>query len=94
VILEASRRPLSDLEIKKAKKQMKVSVLEGVRTAHGLATLIGNVLTINPNLEYLNRDFEGYDRVTQHSLQRVLNQYLTPLRKNRVSLLPLSGETP
>jgi predicted Zn-dependent peptidase len=75
-------------EIQTAVRQLTVQTVDSVRTAHGLANLIGTVDAIFGDPMRFKEDLAKYTRVKNDDIIRVARQYLIPNRKNVVTLIP------
>jgi len=88
VIREVQEKGVTPDEIATAIRQLTVQVVDGVRTAHGMATMIGTVYTVFGRTRSLDRDLVKYLQVTANDVKRVANQYLLPNRRSVATLIP------
>lgn len=79
---------VTDKEIKNAVRQLTVQTVDSVRTGQGLANLIGTVDAIFGDPMRFKEDLAKYSRVTNADVIRVSRKYLTPIRKNVITLVP------
>jgi len=86
LIAEVQATGVSDKEIKTAVRQLTVQTVDSVRTAQGLANLIGTVDAIFGDPMRFKEDLAKYSRVTNADVIRVARLYLTPKKKNVVTL--------
>lgn len=90
VIREVQEHGVSDAEIKVAVRQMTVQLVDSVRTPHGLAELIGTVMTIFGEPERFANDLQKYFKVSADDVKRVASEYLIPNNRSVVTLVPES----
>ncbi len=88
MITEVQKSGVSDSEIQTAVRQLTVQTVDSVRTAHGLANMIGTVDAIFGDPMRFKDDLTKYSKVTAADVVRVAKAYLIPRRKNVVTLLP------
>jgi predicted Zn-dependent peptidase len=95
LIREVQKDGVSAEEIQTAVRQLTVQTVDSVRTAHGLANLIGTVDAIFGDPMRFKEDLGKYTRVKNEDVIRVARQYLVPTKKNVVTLVPgARGVTP
>jgi len=75
-------------EIGAAVRQLTVQTVDSVRTASGLANMIGTVDAIFGDPMRFKEDLAKYSKVTGGDVLRVARTYLLPNRKNVVTLVP------
>jgi zinc protease len=75
-------------EIETAVRQLTVQTVDSVRTAHGLANLIGTVDAIFGDPMKFSDDLAKYMKVKSEDVLRVARKYLVPSRRNIVTLVP------
>lgn len=85
---EVKTSGVSDAEIRTAVRQLTVQTVDSVRTASGLANMIGTVDAIFGDPMRFKEDLAKYSRVTGADVVRVARTYLVPARKNVVTLVP------
>ena len=88
VIHEVQSKGVTAEEITTAVKQLTVELVDGVRTSHGLAQLIGTVQTIFGNPDRYADDLAKYLKVTAPDVQRVAAKYLIPNNRSVVTVMP------
>lgn len=86
LIAEVQATGVSDKEIKTAVRQLTVQTVDSVRTAQGLANLIGTVDSIFGDPMRFKEDLAKYSLVTNADVIRVARRYLTSKKKNVVTL--------
>ncbi len=85
----------SAAEVEKAKRQLEVGLVSGLRTSHALASRIaGDYITFG-RVRSLDERLEAIRAVTPEKVQQVARRYLVPARRNSVRLLtaPEAGGT-
>ncbi|RYZ71728.1 MAG: insulinase family protein [Proteobacteria bacterium] len=75
-------------ELTSAVRQLTIQTVDSVRTAHGLASLVGTVNAILGDPELYKDDLIKYQKVTAQDVVRVAKKYLRKERQNRVVLNP------
>jgi zinc protease len=88
LIEEVQTKGVTAAEIKTAVRQLTVQTVDSVRTASGLANMIGTVNAIFGDPMRFKEDLAKYARVTSADVLRVARTYLIPNRKNVVTLVP------
>lgn len=88
LLSEIQATGVTDKEIRAAVRQLTVQTVDSVRTAQGLANLIGTVDSIFNDPMRFKEDLVKYSRVTNADVIRVARLYLTPKKKNVVTLVP------
>lgn len=88
LVKEVQAKGVTDAEIRVAVRQLTVQTVDSVRTASGLANMIGTVDTIFGDPMRFRDDLAKYSRVTGADVLRVARTYLVPNRKNVVTLVP------
>jgi zinc protease len=95
LISDVQAKGVTDSEIKIAVRQLTVQTVDSVRTASGLANMIGTVDAIFGDPMRFKEDLAKYSRVSGADVIRVARMYLIPNRKNVVTLMPgARGATP
>jgi predicted Zn-dependent peptidase len=72
-------------------RQLTVQAVDGVRTPHGLGSLIGTVQVILGDPYLFGSDLAKYLKVTPGDVKRVARQYLNPNNRSMVTLIPEKG---
>lgn len=85
---EVKANGVTDAEIRMAVRQLTVQTVDSVRTASGLANMIGTVDAIFGDPMRFKEDLAKYSRVTGADVVRVARTHLLPNRKNVVTLVP------
>jgi zinc protease len=88
LLREIQANGVTDDEIRTAVRQLTVQTVDSVRTAHGLANLIGTVDVIFGDPMRFKEDLAKYSRVTRDDVVRVARQYLKTEKQNIVTLVP------
>lgn len=88
LIAEVQTQGVTRDEIDIAVRQLTVQTVDSVRTAQGLANLIGTVDAIFGDPMRFKNDIAKYLRVKNDDIIRVARTYLVPERKNVVTLVP------
>jgi zinc protease len=84
--------PVSDEELAKAKRQLEVMLVTGLRTNHALASRIGREHATFGRIRTLAEQLEGIEAVTAADVQRVAAKYLVDDKKSVVHVVPSAGE--
>jgi zinc protease len=81
-------------EVEKAKRQLEVDLVEGLGTAHALASRIGQDTLVFGRVRPMSERLGAIERVTAADVRRVARTYLTPERRTvvRVVAPPADGE--
>ena len=77
-------------EIQVAVRQLTVQTVDSIATPHGMAELLGTIVTVLNHPHSIEDDLEKYEHVTAADVQRVANKYLTPNTRSIVVLAPAS----
>ncbi|OFZ78802.1 MAG: hypothetical protein A2583_09750 [Bdellovibrionales bacterium RIFOXYD1_FULL_53_11] len=88
IIKELQEKPVSHEEIAAAVKQLTLQIVDGIRTPHGLAQLIGTVTAIFDDPERFSEDIIKYTKVTPGDVQQAAQKYLIPNNRVVVTLVP------
>lgn len=88
MIREVQEKGVTEEELNRAKRQIVVQTVDSLRTAHGMANLIGTVKVVFDDPMRFKEDLKFYDRVTREDVQAVAKKYLLPNRRNIVQLVP------
>ncbi len=91
MIKEIQSNGVTEREIRNAVRQLTVQTVDSVRTGQGLANLIGTVDAIFGDPMRFKEDLTKYSRVTNADIIRVAKNYLTPEKKNVVTMVPTTG---
>jgi len=81
------REPVSAAELEKAKRQLEVSFVDGLGTAHALAARMGQEYSTFGRVRPLAERLEAIRRVTAEDVQRVARTYLRPEKLNVVHVV-------
>ncbi|MBC7691073.1 MAG: insulinase family protein [Methylotenera sp.] len=88
LVRDIQLKGVTEEEIRFAVRQLTVQVVDSVRTAHGLGTLIGTVQMVFDDPQRFAEDLAKYLKVTSDDVKRVANQYLLPNHRSVVTLKP------
>jgi len=91
-IRRAVQEGVEDAEVAKAKRQLEVSLVESMGTAHALANRIGLEVSLLGKVRSLQSRLEAIQRVTAADVQRVLQAYLRDDQRSVVRVIPPQGE--
>ena len=80
--------PVSEPELAKAKRQLEVSLVNGLATSHALASRIGHDITTYGRIRPLDDRLERIHAVTAEDVQRVARTYLVRSKRNVVRVVP------
>jgi zinc protease len=84
--------PPSDAEVAKAKRQLEVMLVTGLRTNHDLASRIGREHATFGRIRPLQELLDGISAVTAADVQRVAAKYLIDDGKSVVHVVPSKGQ--
>jgi len=84
--------PVSDEELVKAKRQLEVMLVTGLRTNHALASRIGREYVTFGRIRTLAEQLDGIEAVTAADVQRVAAKYLIDDNQSIVHVIPPAGE--
>jgi len=89
--------PVSDAELDKAKRSLEVRLINGLGTSHALASHIANETLSFGRIRTLDERLESIRAVSAADVQRVVDTYLRPEKRNVVQLVappaaPPAGE--
>lgn len=90
-LLEVARirdRGVDESEVAKAKRQLEVSLVEGLTTNHALASRIGREILAFGRVRSLAERLDAIRRVTAKDVQRVVETYLRPEKRSVVWVVP------
>jgi zinc protease len=79
---------VEDEEVEKAKRQLEVSLIRGLRTTHSLADRIGRDFVTFGRVRPLEERLAAIQRVTAVDVQRVVQTYLVPDKRSVVHVVP------
>jgi len=75
-------------EVDKAKRQLEVGLVRGMRTAHALASRVGRDWATFGRVRPLEERLEAYRAVTPEDVQRVVSEYLVETGRTVVHVVP------
>jgi zinc protease len=87
-IERVARDSVSPGELEKAKRQLEVSLVNGLATAHALASRIGRDTVTFGRIRPLRERLDAIAAVTREDVQRVVRSYLVPERRSVVHVIP------
>ena len=93
-ITRVQREPVTEAELDKAKRQIEVSLVNGLGTSHALAGRIGADFTAFERIRPLDERLERIRAVTAADVQRVARTYLVDDHRSVVHLLAPEPEKP
>ena len=93
LIQEVQSRGVTQEEIQVAVKQLTVQLIDGIRSSHGMAPLLGTVQMIFGSPTRFLDDLKKYHQVTVADVQRVSQKYFNPNRRSVVTVIPQKLET-
>ena len=79
---------VTDDELAKAKRQLEVSLIGGLTTAHSLASRVGRDITTFDRVRPLSELLGAIEGVTAEDVQRVVATYLVPEQRSVVHVVP------
>lgn len=80
--------PFSPSDLDRAVRQLKMQILDSIRTTQGLAQFLGTAFTVYTDPRDFSKDLERYSSVTPADLQRVVKTYLVDAQESVVVLNP------
>ncbi len=86
------REPVSQAEVDRAVRQLEVSMVSGLDTAHALASRLGREVSTFGRIRPLDERLEAYRKVTPEDVQRVMQQYLVEDQLSVVRVIPPPAE--
>jgi len=92
-IEKAQEQGVSEDEVAKAKRQLEVQLVEGLTTAHSLASRFGSDTVVFGRIRPLEERLARIEAVTPADVQRVLQTYLIPQKRSVVHVVA-PAETP
>lgn len=93
--LQAVKRDgVSEEEVDKAKRQLEVSLLSGLDTAHSLANRIGGEWVAFGRVRSLEERLTAIEAVTPADVQRVLQTWLVDDQRTVIHVTPAAPESP
>ncbi len=88
LIREVQEKGVTEEELSRAKRQILVQTVDSLRTAHGVANLIGTVKVVFDDPLRFKTDLKFYDEVKAEDIRKVAQAYLLPNRRNIIQLVP------
>jgi len=82
-----AREPASDQEIEKAKRQLEVSLVNGLETVHALAARTGRDWANFGRIRPLEELLSGIHAVTAADVQRVMAEYTDPEQRTVIHVV-------
>jgi zinc protease len=82
------REPVGVAELEKAKRQLEVSLVNGLATSHALAARVGRDITTFGRIRPLDERLERIRAVTVEDVQRVARTYLVTEQRSVVHVVP------
>ncbi|MEM7409079.1 MAG: pitrilysin family protein [Myxococcota bacterium] len=80
--------PVTEAELAKAKRQLEVSLVNGLATSHALSSRIGRDYATFGRIRPLDERLERIRSVTAEDVQRVARTYLVKAKRNVVHIVP------
>lgn len=80
--------PISAKELDKAKNVLMTDYVDGLKRVAGRANLLANYETLHGDYTKIFSDLKKYAEVTPQDLTRVAMAYLTPSKRNIITVLP------
>ena len=93
-IERVAREPVRPEELKKAKRQLEVGLVNGLATNHALANRIGYDFVTLGRIRPLEERLAAIEAVTAEDVQRVAKSYLAADRRSVVWVVPPAGAEP
>ena len=84
--------PVSPAELEKAKRQLEVRLVEGLATAHSLASRVGNDYVFLGRVRSLDERLASIRAVSAEDVQRVVSQYLVQDKRSVVHVVSPPAE--
>ncbi len=88
------REGVSEAEVEKAKRQLEVSLVNGLSTSHALADRVGREIVFFGRVRSLQERLDAIAAVTPADVQRVVSQYLVERHRNVVHVVPPDAPVP
>lgn len=88
ILMEMSRKEVSDEELKAATRRLTLELLDSARSLQGLAQFLGTIQAVLGVTSGFTRDFSKYTQVKKSDIRRVVERYLEPNNRSVVVLLP------
>jgi predicted Zn-dependent peptidase len=87
-----ARGAISDEELARAKRQLRMELVKGLKTAGGKANQIGYFEVVFGGYQHLFTLEDGWNAVTADDVKRVVTQYLITPKRTRVVLEPQGSD--
>lgn len=92
VLTKFAAAPVSDDELRKAKRQLRADLVKGLKTVSGKASKLGYAEVVLGSYTALMGMEAQWEAVTAADVQRVAQRYLVPSQRTVVTLQPLPRE--
>jgi predicted Zn-dependent peptidase len=91
-IARLTREPVSAAELEKAKRQLEVSLVNGLRTSHALASRVARDHASFGRIRPLSELLDAIQAVTAEDVRRVASEYLVDDERSVVHVVPPPDE--
>jgi zinc protease len=89
-----AKQPASEAELAKIKRRIRSSFVFGLQTNLSRATKLGEYESYYGDARLLARELAHYQAVTAEDIQKAVQKYLTPARRQVVEVLPAEAPAP
>ena len=93
-IAALGRGPVSPEELARAKRQLRMELLKGLKTVGGKANQLGFFEVVFGGHGKIDELEAQWNAVTPEDVQRVVTKYLVPAQRTRAILQPVAAEPP
>jgi predicted Zn-dependent peptidase len=93
-IAALGRGPVSPEELARAKRQLRLELLKGLKTVGGKANQLGFFEVVFGDHGKIDELEAQWNAVTPEDVQRVVTKYLVPAQRTRAIMQPLAAEPP